>query len=250
MENNKIVQKRRIKMDSNRKTAIIVGVLFIIATAAPIISLVPLSVVPLGFLGSIGDPDYLTAVSANENQVLIGVLLWLTMTASIVMIPIMMFPILKEHGESLALGYVGARIFEGFFDAVNVIALLSLLSLSREFVNAGAPAASYFQTSGALLLAVIGWGSVLIDFPFCLSALALNYVLYQSKLIPRFISVLGLIGGALVLATAPVHLFGLSPPSIEILALPIAAQEMILAVWLIVKGFNPSAIVSESAKTM
>ena len=95
-------------MDSNRKTAIIVGVLFIIATVAPIIS-----VVPLGFLGSEGDPDYLTAVSANENQVLIGALLWLAMTASVVAIPIMMFPILKKHNESLALGYVGARIFEG-----------------------------------------------------------------------------------------------------------------------------------------
>lgn len=100
-------------MDSNRKTAIIVGVLFIIATVAPIISVVPLSVVPLGFLGSVGDPDYLTAVSANENQVLIGALLWLAMTASVVAIPIMMFPILKKHNESLALGYVGARIFEG-----------------------------------------------------------------------------------------------------------------------------------------
>jgi len=231
-------------MDSNRKTAIIVGVLFIIATAAPIISVVPLGVVPLGFLGSEGDPDYLTAISENENQVLIGVLLWLIQTASVVMIPIMMFPILKKHSESLALGYVGARIFEGFFVAVNVISLLSLLSLSREFVNAGAPVASYFQTSGALLLAVIDWGSVLLDFPFCLSALVFNYVLYQSKLIPRWLSVLGLIGGALWLATAPVRMFGLSPPMIEILALPIAAQEMILAAWLIVKGFNSSAIAS------
>jgi hypothetical protein len=236
-------------MDSNRKTAIIVGVLFITATVAPIISVVPLSVVPLGFLGSIGDPDYLTAVSANETQVLIGALLWLTMTASVVMIPIMMFPILKKHNESLALGYVGARIFEGFFDAVNVISLLSLLSLSREFVNAGAPVASYFQTSGALLLAVIDWGSVLLDFPFLLSALVFNYLLYRSKLIPRWLSVLGLIGGALWLATVPVRMFGLSPPMIEILALPIAAQEMALAVWLIVKGFNSSAIASESTKT-
>jgi len=231
-------------MDSNRKTAVIVGVLFIIATAAPILSVVPLSAVPLAFLGSTGDPDYLTAVAANENQVLIGVLLWLIQAASVVMIPIMMFPILKKHSESLALGYVGARIFEGFFVVVNIISLLSLLSLSREFVNAGAQVASYFQTSGALFLAVIDWGSVLLDFPFCLSALIFNYLLYKSKLIPRWLSVLGLIGGALWLATAPVRMFGLSPQFIEIFALPIASQEMILAVWLIVKGFNSSAIAS------
>jgi hypothetical protein len=107
MENNKIVQKRRIKMDSNRKIAIIVGVLFITATVSSLLSGV--------FSGSISDPDYLTAVSANENQVLIGVLFQLILTASVVAIPIMMFPILKKHNESLALGYVGARIFEGFF---------------------------------------------------------------------------------------------------------------------------------------
>jgi len=231
-------------MDSNRKTAIIVGVLFITATVAPIISVVPLSVVPLGFLGSEGDPDYLTAVSANENQVLIGALLWLTMTASVVAIPILMFPILRRHNESLALGYVGARIFEGFFNAVNVISLLSLLSLSREFVDAGAPVASYFQTSGALLLAAIDWGSILLDLAWLLSVPVFNYVLYQSKLIPRWLSVWGLVGGALWFVAWPVRLFGLSPPSIEILALPIAAQEMILAAWLIVKGFNSSATAS------
>ncbi|UCG35971.1 MAG: DUF4386 domain-containing protein [Candidatus Bathyarchaeota archaeon] len=231
-------------MDSNRKTAIIVGVLFIVATAAPILSVVPLGVVPLGFLGSEGDPDYLTAVSANENQVLIGALLWLAMTASVVAIPILMFPILKKHGESLALGYVGARMFEGFFDAVNVISLLLLLSLGREFVDAGAPAASYFQTSGALLLAVIDWGSLLLDLAWLLSVPVFSYLLYKSTLIPRWLSGWGLVGGTLWLATWPVRMFGLSPPSIEILALPIAAQEMILAGWLIVKGFNSSAIAS------
>ena len=229
-------------MDSNRKTAIIVGVLFLIATVSTIMSYV--------FIESIYDPDYLTAVSANENQVLIGVLLLLTLTASAVSIPIMMFPILKKHNESLALGYVGARIFEGFFDAVNVISLLSLLSLSREFVNAGAPVASYFQTSGALLLAVFDWSlEILLYFPFCLSVLIFNYLLYKSKLIPRWLSVLGLIGGALWLANITVRMFGLSPPSMDILAALIGVQEMVLAVWLIVKGFNSSAIASPSAKT-
>jgi hypothetical protein len=231
-------------MDSHRKAAIIVGVLFIVATAAPILSAVPLSAVPLGWLGIEGDPNYLTAISQNENQVLIGALLWLAMTASVVAIPIMMFPILRKHNEGLALGYVGARIFEGFFEAVNVVSLLSLLSLSREFATAGAHGASYFQTSSALLLAVIDWGSLLLDLAWLLSVPMFSYVLYQSKLIPRWLSGWGLIGGALWLATWPVRMFGLSPPMIEIFALPIAAQEMVLAVWLIVKGFNPSAIAS------
>jgi hypothetical protein len=221
-------------MDSNRKTAIAVGILFIIATAAPIAGAF--------FTGSIYETDYLTAVSANETQVLIGVLLLLIMTAAIVSIPIMMFPILRKYNEGLALGYVGARIFEGFFSAVNIISLLSILSLSREFVNATAPVTSYFQTSGALLLAGFDWGSVLLDFPFTIGALVFNYMLYKSKLIPRWLSVLGLIGAALWLANAPLRMFSLSPSSMEILALPIAAQEMIFAAWLIVKGFNSSEI--------
>jgi hypothetical protein len=222
-------------MDSDRKTAIVVGVLFIIATAAPITSAF--------FTGSIYEADYLTAVAANENQVLIGVLLLLTMTASVVSIPIVIYPILKKRNETLALGYVGARIFEGFFSAVNIISLLSLLSLSREFVNASAPLASYFQTSGALILANYDWGSILLNFPFALSVLVFNYVLYKSRLVPRWLSGWGFIGGALWLATAPVALFDLTP-SWTALAAPIAVQEMVFAVWLIAKGFNSSAIAS------
>jgi len=223
-------------MDSSRKTAIIVGVLFIIATAAPMIS--------IAFIGPIYDADYLTAISANENQVLIGVLLLLAMTAAIVSIPIMMFPILKRHNEQLALGYVGARIFEGFFSAVNVINVLSLVSASREFVNAEAAVAVQLQTSGTLILAQFDWCSILLDFPFTISALVINYLLYKSKLVPTWLSMLGLIGGALWLATTPLRMFDLFPPSLEILALIIMVQEMAFAVWLIVKGFNSSATAS------
>jgi uncharacterized membrane protein len=217
-------------MISNRKIAIIVGLLFIIATVTPIISIF--------FIGSIYETDYLTAVSAFENQVLIGALLWVAMTTAIVSIPILMFPILKKHNESLALGYVGARIFEGFFSAFNIISLLSLLSLSREFVNATAPVTAYFQTSGALILSSIDWSSILLDFPFTLSVLVLNYLLYKSGLIPRWLSILGLIGGTLWLATIPFRLFGLFTESLEVFAFVIFVQEMIFAIWLIVKGFN------------
>jgi len=225
-------------MNTNKKTARIVGVLNIIVMVSAIIS---------GdvFLGSINDPDYLTAVSANEKQVLIGVFLMLTLVASVVAIPIMMFPILKKHSESLALGYVGARIFEGLADAVIYgISPLLLLTLSQEFVKAGAPDASYFQTSGALLLAVNHWSHVLENFPYGLGALMFSYLLYKSKLVPRFLSVWGLIGATLMLVTGLLRMFD---PSLVYLALPILLYEMVLAVWLIVKGFNPSAIASEPA---
>jgi hypothetical protein len=230
-----------MKMDSTRKTAIIVGVLFITALVSSMLSGV--------FLGSIDDPDYLTAFSANENQVLIGVLFQLTLTASVVAIPIVMFPILKNHNESLALGYVVARIFEGFFDIVIAMSLLLLLTLSRVYVEAGAPDASYFQTSGALLIAVHDWSSVLENFPYCLGALIFYYLLYRSKLIPRWLSGWGLLGAALFLATVPFRMFDLVPPSTLVLVIPLILNELVLAIWLIVKGFNSSAIASESVKT-
>jgi hypothetical protein len=72
-----------------------------------------------------------------------------------------------------------------------------------------------------------------------------NYLLYKTKLTPRWIAVLGLIGGILWFATAPLHMLGFNHEQMEFLAFPIAAQEMILAVWLIVKGFNPSATTSK-----
>jgi hypothetical protein len=228
-------------MDSNRKTAIIVGVLFITALVSSMLSGV--------FTGSIDDPDYLTAVYANENQVLIGVLFQLILTASVVAIPIVMFPIFKKYIEGLALGYVVARIFEGIFDIVIAMSMLLILTLSRAYVGAGAPDATYFQTAGSLLFAVHDWSSVLENFPYCLGALIFYYLLYQSKLIPRWLSGWGLLGTTLFLATVPFRMFDLVPPSTLVLVVPLILNELVLAIWLIVKGFNPSAVASESVKT-
>jgi hypothetical protein len=122
-----------IGVNSSAIASAIVGVLFITALVSSLLSGV--------FSGSIDDPDYLTAVSANENKVLIGVLFQITLTASVVAIPIIMFPILKEYNEILALMYVGARFFEGIADAAIAISQLLLLTLSREFVKAGTPTA-------------------------------------------------------------------------------------------------------------
>lgn len=225
---------RVAKMDSNRKTAVIVGILFLIATVVLVVGGI--------FSLAIHESDYLTGVAANKNQIILGALLELISAAAIVGIPIAMFPILKKYSESLALGYVGARIFEGLTIFLNTIVLLALLSLSQEFVNATASDVSYFQISGALLLSLRDWLSILVDFSFPIGALIFNYLLYKTKLTPRWIAALGLVGAALWLATAPLRLFGFSPEWMDALAAPIAGQEMILAAWLIIKGFNSSAV--------
>jgi len=175
-------------MNLNRKTAIIVGVLFIISTVAGILSAVFLEPI-------LNAPDYLINVSANENQVIIGALLELICAGAFLCIAVMMFPILKKYNENIALGYVVARILEAVPFVVGVISLLSLLTLSQEYVQAGAPDAPHYLPLGTLLLEVHDLtnllGSMII---FSLTALILNYSLYQSKLVPLFISVWGLIG--------------------------------------------------------
>jgi len=230
-------------MNSNRKIAIIVGVLFIVATVAGIISVV--------FGPNLDAPDYLANLSANENQVLIGGLFEFTMAVLIAGIPIFMYPILKKYNEALALGYVVFRTIEVLIFTVCAISLLTLLTLSQEFVIAGAPDASYFQTLGTLLLAVREWGGgVFSTIVFSLSALMLNYILYRSKLIPRWLSGWGLIGATLYLGSGFLPLFGhgLYSTIYLLMEAPLGLNEMVFAVWLIVKGFNSSALDSGSAK--
>jgi hypothetical protein len=227
-------------MDSNRKTAIIVGVLFITATVAYSIGVIFLDPI-------LGGSDYLTKASENENQVVLGAFLVLIDAVAVAGIGILIYPILKKHNEALALGYAGARIVEGVLFIVNVITILILLTLSQEFVKAGAPDASYYQTLGTLLLAAGDWAFLFgFGLAFTLSALILNFLLYQSKLIPRWLSGWGFVGAALLWVYYLLQSFSIN--QVEILFLPIAVQEMVFAIWLMVKGFNPSAIASGSAK--
>jgi Domain of unknown function (DUF4386) len=230
------------KMDSYRKTGIIVGVLFIIATVASILGSVS--------LGSIlGAPNYLGSVSAHGNQMIIAVILWLIAATSAVATSFMLFPILRRHIEGLALGYVVLRIFENVFYVLGSLVLLTILTVSQKYV-AGAVDASYYQVLGTLLLALREWSGLIGTLLFAgLASMTLNYVLYQSKLIPRLISLWGFIGAALIVLVALLGIFGLGmglTSPYALLAIPIAVQEMVFAVWLIVKGFNPSVIASKS----
>jgi hypothetical protein len=106
--------------------------------------------------------------------------------------------------------------------------------------------AFYFQTLGALLLALKDWASVVENFPYGLGALIFYYLLYRSKLIPRWLSGWGLIGATLMISTG---LWRMYDPSMIFLAIPLILNELVLAVWIITKGFNSSAIASESVKT-
>jgi len=126
-----------VGFDAYGITSAVVGVLIITALVSTMLNGY--------FTKSLNEPDYLTAASANDTQVLTGVLFELTLTASVVAIPIVLFPIFSEYSEGLALGYVVARIFEGSFDVVIAMSQLMLLILSREFIKSGIPSSTTVQ---------------------------------------------------------------------------------------------------------
>lgn len=233
-------------MDTNKKTARIVGALMLIATATYMLG--------SGLLGSLLTvPEFLTHIYPNRAQVVLGVLLEYIDAVAVVGIGVAMFPILKRHNEAIAISYVGTRIIECVLLFVAGISVLSLISLSQEYSQAGALDAAYFQTLGTLSVAqsnlafqiamlALGLGSI----PFCI-------LLYQSKLIPRALSVLGLIGYAALMLGTIAGLFGLInvTQGVGLLTVvPGGLFELIFPIWLFVKGFNSSIITSESAETV
>jgi hypothetical protein len=185
----------------------------------------------------------LVAISANENRIVLGAFCVLTMGVVLTMIPVMAYPILKKHNETLALGYV---VFRGALEGVTYMAIvvswLLLLPLSQVY-QAGTPGTINFQV----------WGNVLFESPelgvilmlvFGLGGLMFYGLLYQTKLVPRWLSVWGVIALLLNLVAGFAAMFGLftSVSTIStVLQLPIFVQEMVLAVWLIVKGFKEVA---------
>ncbi len=226
-----------------RNTAIVVGILFITATVTSILSSI--------FLGSnLTAPISLSTINANANNIIIAVILELIAALSAFGTAVMLFPILKKYTEGLAIAYVGLRVFENAFYILGAISLLVLLTLSQQnivFNNVS------YQLLGNLVLALHDWSLAIgTVFIFGIGSLTLNYVLYQSNLVPRWISVWGLIGAGLVILYGLIGIFSLDPNMISsiltLLVIPIAIQEIVFAIWIIIKGFNPSALETRSIK--
>lgn len=233
-------------LKANKKIAVIIGVLFIIGTLSGISSVI--------FTGPVlGSPDYLNRIAANPNSLINGALMVFVMGLALAMVPVVIYPVLKEQNKILALGYV---VFRGALEPmtylINVLSWLLLVPLSREYLAAGPAAASNMLTLGNLALEAVEIGAALCSIVFPLGAIMLYVVLYQGKLIPRWLSVWGLLGVILIMLSDGLGgLYTLDPALTAIkgfLFIPILVQEMVMAVWLIVKGFNPSAMVSRAVR--
>jgi hypothetical protein len=224
-------------MDTNRRIAVVAGVLFITATVADVISRV-------GFLTPIlGAPDVLAGVAANESRVLLGALLLLVGAVAASGIAIALYPVLRQRDHALAIGSVGFRLIEGAFLLGIVVCLLILVALGREAAQGGTAASPAHEASAMLVMAArdaLGQVGVLV---FGLGALMYYAVFYRSRLVPRWLSAWGLLAITSVMASGVLVIAGLVEPMSPaqlVLAFPILLQEMVLAGWLIVKGFSPS----------
>lgn len=227
-------------MEANRRAAMIVGVLFIAATAVAVLGDV--------LVGSAADAaDALVQVVARKNLVLLGAVFKILSSAASAGIAIALYPVLRKHDERLALGSVACRVVEAVFYLVSALGLLGLLVLGQEYAGAGsqdAPSLHVLVTTIASVRNMAGFVVAVIFF--CLGAGMYYYVMYRSRLVPRWLSGWGLVALALLLAMVLLTAIAARPsgPSGMLLALamPLALQEMVLAVWLIVKGFDPAAI--------
>jgi hypothetical protein len=230
-------------MTTERRSAVTVGILFIVGTVAGVIC--------RALSGPYyGAQDLLGAVSANGTPLVLAAFCWLAMGLALAMIPVVMFPILRKQNEALALGYV---VFRGGLETVTVIggvvSWLLLLPLSQ-FSRVGSPDASSLRALGGVLLNVGAIGPI-GSIVFCIGTMMFNFLLFRSRLIPRWISAWGFLGALPYLAAAALSLAGLLDQSSTVsivLDVPLALQEMLLAVWFIAKGFQPTALASLAAR--
>lgn len=222
-----VLSRQGFAMRSDAARAKVVGVLFIVATVAAVVGgtlLLPTQ-----------EGNFLADAAASEGRVVTGAILEFIQAIAVVGIPVFLFPVLKKVDESLALGFFGARTIEGVFTVAGSVFALLVLSLSKSY-EAGAAV----EPLGDLLVAGREWtylcGPTLM---FSVSAILLYVLLYRGHLVPAWLSMWGLLGGVLLLASGVIEMFGYDLGGAQaIFSAPIGLNEMVLAVWLIVKGFN------------
>jgi len=220
-----------------RKVALLAGVLFLITFATSIPALLLYGPV-------LDDPAYVLTGGA-DTQIQIGALLEVFLVIANIGTAVVLFPLLRRHGERLALGYVAVRIVESVMIAVGLISLLSVVTMSAG--AAGAPDAS-LVVAGQSLVAIHDW-TFLFGPAFCAglsNGIILGYLLFKTGLVPRRMAMIGLVGGPLLFAAAVAVLFGAFEQTSGIAFLftfPEFVWELSLGVYLTVKGFKAAPVV-------
>jgi hypothetical protein len=226
-------------MDSNRRTALVTGVLFVIT----FLTSIPAALVL--YTPVLDDANFVLGAGA-DGGVALGAFLEALLIVANVGTAVVLFPILKRQNEPLALGYVAARLVESTFIAIGIVSILAVVILRQGFAGAGGDPDS-FVTAGQSLVAVHDW-TFLLGPGWVVgvgNGLILGWLMYRSGLVPRGMALLGLVAGPVLLARGTAVLLGVIEPDSPLTFLATAPEfvwELWLGIYLIVKGFRPSGI--------
>ena len=196
-------KSKRIGSRNQRRAEIVIAALFLLTAAASI---------PAGFFLDplLNASHYLAWVFPNKGAVTLDAVLWSINNIGIVFIAVFAFPVLRKLDEALAAGYLASRIIEGTIMMVGIMATLLLIPLSQEFLKAGAPQSSWFLAIGDVLKQAKFLGLSAVSLPMLgLGGSLFTWMLFRFRLVPRVISVVGLIGYALVFFGSIAGWFGL-----------------------------------------
>jgi hypothetical protein len=233
-------------MTSTRRTAIVAGVFFLITEVTAIAGVL--------LYGSVlGMPDFIVSTTADDTGVRAGAFLEVLLAIAVVGTAVTLYPIVKRQNEGMALGYVAGRIIEATIIAVGAISLLAVMTMRDHVAGTTGAESAAAVTVGQSLVAVHDWTFVFgPKLALGVNTVLLAYLMYRSRLVPRAIAVLGLVGGSLIFASGTAVLFGLyedlSIPGVAAAA-PVLAWELSVATWMIVKGFKPSPITADLTAT-
>jgi hypothetical protein len=221
---------KRAPMSSLRKTSMLAGVLYLLTFV---------SIPTIALYGSIHLPDYITG-SGSDTPVIIGGILEIIVALAAIGTAVVLYPVLRKQNETAALGLVAARILESGTIFVGVAFLLSIVTLHQ--AGAGADALATSHALVALYDRIFTLGQ---SFMPAICDLLLGFLLYQSRLVPRALAMIGMLGALPLIAGYFAMLFGLierNSPMAGLSAILVALFEFSLGIYLVVKGFRPSPI--------
>jgi hypothetical protein len=223
-----------------RTTARVVGVIYLVGMFVGI----PANLFVLSILDG---PDQLSTIAASSMLLAAGVVFWLVAVVGDAAHGVLMFPVLKQHSERAAVGYLAARIMDATFISVMALLILVQIPVAIEYLNAGAADTSYLQALSAVFnhayLYAYEFGMITVG----VAGLILCYAFYRSQLIPRLLAVWGLIGYAILLSGSVLQVLGFNLNSIQ--AIPGGLWEIFIGVWLIAKGFSTSHLPSAPTRS-
>jgi hypothetical protein len=236
-ENDRTLDMPRTAEATSRKISLAAGILYLLTFVS-----MPIGVL---YLDVLNNPNYIVG-PGPDTPVIIGSILELIVALAGIGTAVVLYPVLKKQNEGLALGLIGSRVLEASTIFADVVCLMAIVSLRRAGVG---PEALVTGKTLVVLYGLFRLGQAIMP---AVNDLLLGSLLYQSRLVPRVLPVLGIIGAPLLIANTILFLFGITSGPLFVLTMlgviPIALFEFALGVWLTFKGFNPSAITSLSAK--